>query len=632
MSKNIRTFTLFALLVILVLPLSACQPLLPAEEAAPDADLRRVQGEIFLPSVPEWGGVTISMDFDFSEVDPDSHKASGYINWHNVMPGQDEGMPTWKGVESEARYVFFGEDAGDTVDAVVVIAQITAKDGWGQGEPGEYAYFWMRDGGDTGPDQWGMRYFSFDPFYEFYPEDSPPVEAGYFTLEDVRAEDPVLPLDVELGEIEIVRPALAAAATEGNIIEVLPTGEYPQDVTNVQGAIDAAVDGDTVLLRAGTFNFGDWRTNPLYSSYIVIDKGISLTGDGFNEDGTPKTVIQGGNFAHKNHWDQGEHGVVNFGGNAVGGVLENVWLKEPHFYGVFISGFNGQSHEDIAVRNVWVTDISPDIPEWAQDAAIGRSIDMGATVPDWDVHGPIGTITIENNTVSDLNSTLDMAFLDPDTGEPYYRNAEGADLTFGDLGHEQGSHGIGLWMNMGADFVVRGNTVQTQHEGIVLEYMSGSGDIVVEENDIVVGMASFGPDLQRGLRMTTCDPESMPYASERTVSIANNQIKVVGSATETATTQGMLLSNDNGLEGFAAKYTVTGNEIDIQDGDAAIVLGSVSPMAALRDADIQKNVIRGTADYGIYSAEAMHDCLIKENNMAELEAGVEGVELSGEGV
>ena len=80
------------------------------------------------------------------------------------------------------------------------------------------------------------------------------------------------------------------------------------------------------------------------------------------------------------------------------------------------------------------------------------------------------------------------------------------------------------------------------------------------------------------------------------------------------------------------QYTVTGNEIDIQDGDAAIVLGSVSPMAALRDADIQKNVIRGTADYGIYSAEAMHDCLIKENNMAELEAGVEEVELSGEGV
>lgn len=419
--------------------------------------------------------------------------------------------------------------------------------------------------------------------------------------------------------------------TGGAVFEVEPLGDATLDVANVQAAIAQASDGDTVLLKEGIFDFGNWQTNPLYGGYVVIDKGITVTGDGFHEDGTPKTVIQGGNHRYKNYWDQGEQGVVNFGGNAKGGVLENLWLKEPHLYGVFISGFNGQSHEDITVRNIWVTDVSADIPEWAQDTAIGRSIDMGATVPDWDVHGPLGTITIESNTISDLNSTLDLAFLDPDTGEPYYKNADGADLTFGDLDHEQGSHGIGLWMNMGANFVVRGNTVQTQHEGIVLEYMSGSGDIVVEENDIVVGAALFGPDLQRGIRVTTCDPEEFPYASERTVSVENNRIQVIGSANDAATTQGLLLSNDNGLQGFASTYTIAGNEIDIQDGDAAIVLGSTDPVATLRDALIVDNVIGGTAEYGIFSAEEAPGCVVDGNDMTELEAGIAEVELSGDG-
>lgn len=422
-----------------------------------------------------------------------------------------------------------------------------------------------------------------------------------------------------------------SARTDGTVFEVEPLGDPTQDVANVQAAIAAASDGDTVLLKEGVFDFGNWQTNPLYSGYIVIDKGITLTGDGFHEDGTPKTVIQGGNYRYKNHWDEGELGVVNFGGNAKGGVLENIWLKEPHLYGVFISGFSGESHEDITVRNIWVTDVSADIPEWAQDTAIGRSIDMGATVPDWDVRGPIGTITIENNTISDLNSTLDLAFPDPDTGEPYYRNAEGADLTFGEPGFEQGAHGIGLWMNVGANFVVRGNSIQSQHEGIVLEYMTGDGDILVEDNDIVVGSASYGPDLQRGIRMTTCDPEGLPYASARLASIAHNHIKVVGSATETGTTQGVLLSNDNGLEGFAAMYAVSGNEIDMQNGDAAIVLGSMDPVATLRNAQIVDNVISGTAEYGIFSAQEGSDCVVEGNDMTGLEAGVAEVELSGDG-
>jgi len=214
--RSMRRLAWMALLAICLLALSACQPMLLEEEgAAPDENLRRVSGEIYLPGVPQWGGVTISMDFDFAELDPETHEAAGYINWHNVMPNAEEGMPTWKGVESEVKYVLFGEDfeAGEP-NAVVVITQIVSKEGWGQGEPGQYAYFWMRDGAEAGPDQWGMRYYSFDPFQEFYPEESPPLAEGYFTVEAMQADDPVLPLDVELGDIALVRSALAETARQ----------------------------------------------------------------------------------------------------------------------------------------------------------------------------------------------------------------------------------------------------------------------------------------------------------------------------------------------------------------------------------------------------------------------------------
>jgi hypothetical protein len=202
-----KTTILLMLLALLVL--SACQPLAPVEDVSTvDEDLRRVSGEIYMRGVPQWGGVTVSMDFDFAELDPETHEATGYIDWHNVMPNAEEGTPTWKGVESEARYIFFGEDVeGGEPDAVVVITQIASKGGWGQGEPGQYGYFWFSDGGEAGPDQWGMRYYSFDPFQEFYPADSPPVDDGYFTAEDMHADGPVLPLDVELGDIELSRPA-----------------------------------------------------------------------------------------------------------------------------------------------------------------------------------------------------------------------------------------------------------------------------------------------------------------------------------------------------------------------------------------------------------------------------------------
>ena len=189
----------------------------------------------------------------------------------------------------------------------------------------------------------------------------------------------------------------------------------------------------------------------------------------------------------KNHGDTGEYGVVTFGGDGKGGVLDGVWLKEPHFYGVFISGFVGQNHENITVRNVKVTDISADIPDWDQTTAIGRPIDMGGNVPDFDVKGPLGTITIENCDISNMGSSLDLTFLESGDGDGLYADPEGNPFP---ANGKQGTHAIGMWINMYLQFRrPQQHVAQPGHEGLVMEYMSGSGDILIADNDIAVEAA-----------------------------------------------------------------------------------------------------------------------------------------------
>ena len=77
-------------------------------------------------------------------------------------------------------FVAFGEHEG--APAAAFVAEITRVSGWGQGVPGEYAYYWVRDGGTPARqgDQFAINYYSLDPFYEFYPAGAPPTGA-YFT-------------------------------------------------------------------------------------------------------------------------------------------------------------------------------------------------------------------------------------------------------------------------------------------------------------------------------------------------------------------------------------------------------------------------------------------------------------------
>ena len=72
----------------------------------------------------------------------------------------------------------------------------------------------------------------------------------------------------------------------------------------------------------------------------------------------------------------------------------------------------------------------------------------------------------------------------------------------------------------------------------------------------------------------------------------------------------MLLSNDNGVPGFGETYVVTGNEVEMENGNAAFALGSSIPVAILKDAVISNNRISGTAKYGVLSLDGAQNCPI----------------------
>jgi len=406
-------------------------------------------------------------------------------------------------------------------------------------------------------------------------------------------------------------------------IVVWPAGDPAIDIDAIQWALDNVVEGGTVLLKEGVFDFGEWKTNPIPGGFVAINQGVTLKGDGFDANGDPKTIIQGGGYRNKNHWEHCEWGVVTFGGDASGGVLEGVWLREPHFYAVFASGFCGQNHGNMTIRKVKVTDISLDIPAWYAEIAIGRPIDMGASIPAWGLGGPSGTVTIEDCDISNTGSVVDLDYVDPDTGALYYKDPGGNDLV------EYSSQGIGLWMCTDNSLVVRGNRIVVQNEGIVTEAMGGTGSIVIADNDIRVEPVALSRHPTRGYRLDAWDLESgIPFG--RVVRVERNRIQVVGEPQEGVYTAGMLMGTDNGVPGYDGTVVVKDNEIEMQGGDGGLVLGFSRPwLNILNGAEIRNNRIRGSARYGVLAPEGAQYCNIFGNNMATFAPSVAHIGLYG---
>ena len=140
----------------------------------------------------EWaGGMDIFIDFDVREANPHTHRAWGPVSWkiwHKVWG--------WREVKAHAACVLFGEEPGEAI----LVARIFHKTGWGQGEPGEYAYWWLTDSEDG--DLHRIKYYRLDDpetpedeWYEFFPRGRPP-DCEFFTTTEP-------PVGITMGDLAI---------------------------------------------------------------------------------------------------------------------------------------------------------------------------------------------------------------------------------------------------------------------------------------------------------------------------------------------------------------------------------------------------------------------------------------------
>ena len=128
-------------------------------------------------SAPGWGDLTIWQQYSVFQTDPSTHAAKGHVNGQIYSPTDG-----WRRIDAEATCLAVTEEPDGSKTAVVV-AQLVSKRGWGAGELGEHARFWVRDGGTPGAagDQWMTQSYQWEPeWLEFWPADEPAPDCESF--------------------------------------------------------------------------------------------------------------------------------------------------------------------------------------------------------------------------------------------------------------------------------------------------------------------------------------------------------------------------------------------------------------------------------------------------------------------
>jgi hypothetical protein len=153
--------------------------------------------------------------------------------------------------------------------------------------------------------------------------------------------------------------AAAPFVYSAEVLEVIPTGTFPDDAVNVQAALDSVGSPGTVILKStnaagdlAAFNFGDkW----LFVGTVIklVRPDITLTGDGWDEDlNEPKTKIVGGGGSYQ--FSPTVSGIsLVFAVNAPGVTIRDLKLTTAALTGVFISSANQQAndHPVVVERN-----------------------------------------------------------------------------------------------------------------------------------------------------------------------------------------------------------------------------------------------------------------------------------------
>ena len=154
---------------------------------------RTITGNVEFPISAWEPGLRIWFHFDVQEVRPADHQATGYVSWTIYSPSLG-----WRYVSGTPTCAAFDKDRGDQSTAVIVV-ELRSKRGWGAGQPGEFARFWVRDGGQPGHqgDQWGLQSYDEANFIEFWPATEEPNCTSKFYF------DWPTPVDIEGGNLTI---------------------------------------------------------------------------------------------------------------------------------------------------------------------------------------------------------------------------------------------------------------------------------------------------------------------------------------------------------------------------------------------------------------------------------------------
>jgi hypothetical protein len=137
------------------------------------------------------------------------------------------------------------------------------------------------------------------------------------------------------------------------------------DPKHVQAAIDRANPGDTILLKAGTFDFGDGNAR----STVIVNKGVTIRGETIleldangrptgNVQGRPTIIHGGGEFLSDFSTESGPFRVHS--GDATPVVIEGLWLDNWLGQGIVVTQCSGfklkgckATRGNVGVGSVW---------------------------------------------------------------------------------------------------------------------------------------------------------------------------------------------------------------------------------------------------------------------------------------
>jgi hypothetical protein len=369
--------------------------------------------------------------------------------------------------------------------------------------------------------------------------------------------------------------------------DVTPVG-FPADVTNVQCAIDNSAGG-TVVLKAGTFDFGDKATleatKPNRIGTVFVTNDVDIKGEK-DASGNLLTTVKNGyrSFSiglqprdwHYHYWYD-ELVFANYltGVVPVQTTIKDIMFDSYLYSGVFITGSIGFELSGCEFRNA--VNVSG-------SGGISKSIVVGPLQSRRKVEKEniSGTVLIDNNNIygtPDQTLGFDAFFIDADFlvknnifkggnfGMRFFSVHGNVEIANNDLEtkepiavNEYGYRGEGDPSVMTT--YIHDNKVKGTFNNIDLTRTTNA---VVQNNDLTVSNCQYGIGMRGG---------SNAYVANNKISGTIDPVDGLGAvATKTYRGQG------------ASNSTFVGNNLDIENLDASVTF--------YLNEDTQNNVVRG---------------------------------------